>query len=901
MARRARIDGGADVRPPSARAAARAVERATRRRVAVVLAALALACGAGAFPVRLLAPRAAGADAIDDERARLVDAPPSTWPDRVAELAKSPGRLGAVVGPLLRDRDPRRAKAGAFCAAWLCDHPQAGGRVSLEDDVLRRAARDPAFVAELRGFLSTDGAGWTRLLSVARELLGATGADASLVVSAVWIMRYEATASNARDLLEVWDQSDDPAVKAAAGDSLAALLGTSFAKPEDARRYFDANRGRSLFEWVRDLSAAKDRPDAPLLRRLLAEVRGNLERVTGADGLRGYLLEPSTPWPEVRRLAAKRAAELVQSTSAWARLFVEAVDAETDVEALTTLLDAFDRLGDVGGHDVRAFVERTAERLEARPPPVDPVAVRFLSILGRLGTPAQLHRAFATLAERRASAPVFAAWLDAAASLGGCGTDVRELHRRRRAATGPEDVALRVSALEALAKGVVAASGDVADEAQRSGAFLVEVLAPRRAGEVGAADPAFAPGLDERAAAARSLEAFPSAAAVAALEARAVDPVEDVGLARLCASVLGRLAAKGAESDAAFDALVRVAGASGTSAARVSAVDDLSRLSREVSSDDRRDRLVGGLRAALGSHAPVEVRRAAARAAALAADAGAIAGVFALVAEDFASAGADGPAPTGPDSGLWSADRLVRAVTARDADSDDTIVRECRDLFDRGQGAAGAAISLAESAADAGGGRPALQALRATLFRRQERWADRTLDERVDDLEAARRVLTSALRALTDADRAEPPWVRVAAIDEDVVTSLLRLRVRQLAAIPDESAFDVRRLEVRRGLEQALRSAFEVESRSRAVELAVAADAAALERLRGAASTDVRRGALIDSARAEARRGEPSADLELARRHLAEARALEPTADEMKEIERIAGTLDAVRSPPGPK
>ncbi len=903
MARRARIDGEADVRPPSARAGARSRRRAATGHPARSFAFGAVAFGAvvfGAVTVGAFAPvgsRIASADAIDDARSALVDAAPAAWPGRLAELAKEPGRLGAVVGPLLRDRDPRRAKAGAFCAAWLCDHPDARGRAPLEDDILRRAAKDAAFVADLRAFLSVDGAGWTRLLGAARELLGARGADASLVASAVWILRFEATSSNARELLEVWEAGDDATVRAAAGESLAALLGSAFEKPADARRFFDANRGRSLLEWVRDLSAAKDRPDSPMFHRLLAEVRRNLERSTTPDEIRPYLLASGVPWPEVRLLAARRVAQLEDSAEEWVPLLVEAIPGEGDVETLTTLLDAFERLdvaASVAGADLAST---TSDRLEERPAPIDALAVRFLAILGRLGTPAQLHRAFASLSERRANAPVLAAWLDAAASVGGCGPDVRELHRRRRTATGADDVALRVRALEALAKGGAAAPADAADEAWQSGSFLVEVLAPPAGGPA----PAFAPGAEERSAAARGLEAFPSPAAVAALEARAVDPAEDAGLARLCASVLGRLAAKGVESDDALLALVRVAGAPGTPAARVSAVDDLSRFSRDETSDDRRRLLVDGLRRALGASAPLEVRRAAARAAALVGDAGALSGVFALVVADLDDAGGDGAAPTGPDSGRWSADRLVRAVVARDAESDEALALECRDLLDRGPAAAAAAIALAESAADAGAGRPALQTLRARLLRRRAGAVGRTLDESVDDLEAARRVLTSALRGVSDADRGDPAWLRVAAIDDYVVTTLLRLRVRQLASIPDDAASDARRLEIRRGLEPALRSALDAFSTSRALDTALAADRRALERLRSSPSDDLRRGALVDSARAELRRGNGAAFAARARGYLAEAKRLGPTKDEADEIARIEAGIEGDGVPPAPK
>ena len=343
MARRARIDGGADLRPPSARAGARA-----RRRVLCGVVALGVVFAPSPGFLGRARPRFAAADAIDDARTRFVEAGPSAWPDRVAELAKDPGRLGAVVGPLLRDRDPRRAKAGAFCAAWLCDRPQAGGRVTLEDDILRRAARDPAFVADLRGFVAPEGAGFARLLAVARELLGVTGADASLVASAAWILRYETTASNARELLDVWaDDGVDASVRGAAAESLFALLGATFRDVGEARSFFAANQGRPLFEWVRDLSAAKDRPDAPLFLRLLAEVRRNLERLHTPDELRPYLLESEAPWPEVRLLAARRTAQLEGEAEpeAWVPLFVEAVSTESDVETLTTLLESFDRLG----------------------------------------------------------------------------------------------------------------------------------------------------------------------------------------------------------------------------------------------------------------------------------------------------------------------------------------------------------------------------------------------------------------------------------------------------------------------------------------------------------------------------------------------------------------------------
>ena len=75
-----------------------------------------LAFGFAAPALSLLPARLAEAqpDEAEQLRTRLVEGEPSTWPGLLAPLEKSSAQVGAVLGPLLRDRSPKAAPHVSF-------------------------------------------------------------------------------------------------------------------------------------------------------------------------------------------------------------------------------------------------------------------------------------------------------------------------------------------------------------------------------------------------------------------------------------------------------------------------------------------------------------------------------------------------------------------------------------------------------------------------------------------------------------------------------------------------------------------------------------------------------------------------------------------------------------------
>ena len=808
------------------------------RRAAMLLAALSLLAGG----------RRADADDVEVQRAQLREGAPSSWPMRMDAIGRSAELVGAVVGPMLRDREPRHVTVTAFAAAWLCDHP-ASGRVLLDEEILRRGALDPTFVAEVRAALAVDGLGWGRLVAAARANLAATTADPSLSAAAAAFLRHESTASNVRELLDIWESAADPTVRSTARESLGHLLGVAFDDPVAARRVLDADRGRSLLDWVRDLSIAKDRPDAPRFQRLLAEASSNLERVRTPEGLRPYLLPSTTPWPELRRLAAARAKVIDPTADGWTALLTASIGEETDAETLDTLLHAFGRIRiDVGAGATLA--ERAANRLAARPPPEDGPAVGFLAVLGRLGTAEQRRAAFETLMARGARTGVLLAWLDAA-SIEGASAEIRSLHRSRAGQASPDAELLRVRALGALARGGAETEGDAAANA----AFLAEIV-ERRA----ASAEALAASTDERAAALRALEAFPLPQSAAALVGRAIDPTEEPSLSRLSASVLGRLASKEAREDgrplhAASAALVAVA-RSGTVPARISAIEDLARIFSE--GVDHPADVTEACRQALDAAGPLDLRGAAARAAAALSDASALPSVLALASDEARAA----ETAVGRRSGLAAADRLVRWIAARDDTRDGELALLLRTLLDAGPDDADAAVTLAAAASDAGGGRAALQAMRTRVLLRRSRAVGRSLEQRLLDVDEAHRVLDATMRAVPEAELRTGRHDALIGLDREIRAEALRHHTARLRLARDPSPGGARvavTSEAARVQLAGVRSIVELVARWRAdtgYESAAAAAARqiaieTLEGLRESLLPDVRRAALIESAGAE--------------------------------------------------
>ncbi len=853
------------------------------------------------------------ADDVEALRAGLIEGSAATWPGRMETIGKSAENVGAVVGPLLRDRESKHLAAAAYAAAWLADHPVAG-RVLLDEEIVERGGKDPAFVRELRRALSADGAGWARLVAVARELVLAplTGAvtgpvsDHVLATHAASFLRHESTASNVRELLDVWDHAGDSPLGATARESLEAVLGASFDDPGSARRFLDGDRGRTLLDWVRELSMSKDRPDAPRFKRLLAEAAANLERVTTPDDLRPYLLSKRTPWPEVRRLAAARAKAIDPAAPGWTALFAESLAEETDVETLDALLRSFEGITSFDKTSAARLALDATRRLGATPPPSDGLSIGLLAVLGRLGTSDLLRGVVTMLMDRRASAPVLVAWLDGSASVRGLSAEIRALHRSRRDMTDADSSELRIRALGALARGGAETEG----EAAANGSYLASILLGRTDGapRTDGPEPDPARVAEERAAAARGLEAFPVKASIDALASRAHDAGEDVALVRLCASVLGRLAAKEAHvpgrrgPSIALDALIGVAGEAGVPAARISAIEDLARLATDEFEQSEAATRV--MRLALDPRGPLDLRRAAARACAAAVDPLSLPGLFALVAEGVTPAVVAPPSPDAAPQADWAldaAEQLVRALARRDDASDDALGAALRDLLDTNERGANAAYELAKAAADSGGGRPALQETRARLLLRRARSLPRTSDERIARLEEGHRLLDAMLRGVAEGGAIAAVPSIVKALDYDVLGELLRSRVAQIqesfGGVRDD-AVDQRRY---RELEVAIGAAGPVGVSQRVLAGAIEAGSTLLVALRGSGVREIRRLALIDSARAELRMPRGTDSVERARGYLASAKELDPTIAERRDIARIEAELPSDGAPPPPK
>lgn len=880
--------------------------RANARRICVLSLTACVATSILPGPIRI--GRAVFADDADALRQGLLAGTKATWPETMDAIGRSATLVGSIVGPLLRDLDRTRLPATAFAAAWLCEHP-AGARVLLDEEIVRRGASDPEFVGALRASLSIDGAGWSRIVAAARSLLQSPSADASLAAAAATFLGAESTASNVRDLLEAWQRADATSdVRGAAKAAFERVLGASFHDPDAARTFLDEHRGSSLFEWVRELSIAKDRPDAPTFRRLLKEVAANLTHVTKPDELAPYLDVEQTPWPEVRRLAAEHSASIDPKAEGWGRLLQAAVFAETDAITLETLLRSAARVGLTGAAGTPEQVtgaklaEEAEERLCSRPAPSDALAIGFLSILARVGRDGHVGRVFKSLTERRASDAVLAAWLDAAAASGGASPAVRELHRSRRSSREPAGLELRMHALAALAKGGAESAGEAAANA----VFLAELLVPPPAGDAG-----FTPSGEERAAAARALEAFPVPASVAALAAQAGDPT-DPQLARLAASVLGRLASKEARDPSAprtgaLPRLIVLAREPGDSAVRASAFGDLARLAADGVELDAETVAAcqGAVRDTLESSAALDVRRAAARAAAAMGDTTLLRGVLEVVAADVSQGG---ETVAGAQTALEAAGRLVRVLAAaeppRQDENDAVLARLLRGLFDTGPQGATAAIELAAAAADAGGARFPIQVLRATLLARRATSAP--IDRRVADLDEARRLLGSALKTAPQAGSpAGAGLVEARALDRDVARRLLSSLLAQSWPVVFEGAPpppDETLLERRRALDAAIRAVRADFDTSRALVGASELDAALLQRLRVSPSDPIRRAALVDSARVELAGPRGAEAIARARAYVDGAKALSPTPAEAAELAAIeAGLAGGADAPPTPK
>ena len=713
----------------------------------------------------LCAPLARAED--EELRARYVAGSEEVRASILKALEGRPAQVGSLLGPVLRDRALRAP--GGQAAAWLLDQAKdgKGGTLLLEEEILLRARDDAAFVEEMRGRLSPTGPGLSTLAAAARRHLDDPKDGADLRTACAWTLRYDTSVASARALAEAW-AAGTPEVSDVAQASLGALLSYRFETPALARKFIAEHDKQSFVEWLRELSAQKDRPDALIYRRLVAEARANIERAKTFEDLYGYFDRAQNPWPEVRRLAARKATKVAGSDEAWIAVLQDAVEGETDREALVALLDVAARLRGGADEGTYRLAKAATERLGACCN--DPELQKgLLAALAQVGTGDDLKAAYESLKRKDVSeSGVLEAWLAAAGAVGGNELELCEFHRQRLPKTEALVVRLRIRALEALARGAAAPgaswSNVVVAATYLRGILRRDDLRPEERSLPRELDP------EVRMAAVRSLEGFSSPETAARLHALVEVPPETPELARLAVSVLGKLAARNLD---AAQALIDIAHSRANPEARIEAVRDLVRIVPDADPDMRRaveKVLQDTLRADAG---PLELRIAAAESVAAVAEAGvfdnegALPGVLALWLE---SSRRPGP-PLVADPVPGAAERLVRALVTSGERHDADVISGIARLG--GDGALEPAIRLADAAADAGAGRTGLQALRAGLYLRRSRLPDREAAARRADLVEAQKILRSVMPSSDATDPKAAALAPTLALYQDVVLALL--------------------------------------------------------------------------------------------------------------------------------
>ena len=700
----------------------------------------------------------ARADEAEVLRVRFLSGDEALRASVLKGLEGYPAQVGAVLGPVFGDRTVRAPAAHA--AAWLADRAPKDREPLLVDEVFTRADGDPAFVEEVRRFTRPSATAWPALAAAARKRLLDAASPVKVRTGAAVLLRHDATAATARLLADAWETGSED-VRAAAGDGLAAMLAFRFASPAEAKAFFARYERASFTEWVATLSAAKDAPDAPLYRRMVQEARANIERATTLADLDRYLRREQTPWPEVRRLAGRRAPKVQAQDGEWLLLLRRAISEETDRETLVGLLEATALLTKGNVDATRGLADAALARLPSCC--ADPELLKaLLAVLERVGDKEHVAEAYARI--RDVSDPgVLETWLSVAGSVGGNEVALCEFHRARADRTDEASIALLVRALDALARGGTESwSGSAV-----ASAYLRGILRRQEARQ-GEAGLPHEPAPEARMAAVRGLEGFPSPETVSRLRELAHVPPEDTAVARLAVTVLGRMAPKVPE---AAEALVDVAQSGEVPEVRIEAVRDLARLAAEAKDDVRRAAIEAVRSALKPTGGSRELRLAAAEAAAALADDGALPGVLALAAE-----AAKPGEPTLPEPLGASVEGLVTALAKSGAANDPAIADGLTRLA--AAGAFDPAIELADAAADAAGGRIALQALRASLRRDRAHAAGRDVAARRKDVSDAHRILRSLLVAQNGGPPPESPreleaWHGALVLLQDMSATLL--------------------------------------------------------------------------------------------------------------------------------
>ncbi len=696
----------------------------------------------------------ARADEADDLRGALLGGTRSSWPQVLSKVERSPALVGEVVGPLLKDRSV--VLPSAFAAAWLADRAAKGSVALLADEALARARDDARWVTALQESLSPDGGGWAAFVLAARRRLVDGTAALAVREAAAWALRYEPTKSNAVDLVDAWETGPE-SVRAVAGDSVRFLLAYPFPSPAAAKQWFSAHDREPFAFWVRDLSVAKDAPDWPLYARLVVEAKANVERLSSAKDLARYLSPSETPWVEVRRLAAQRAARMTEPGEEWLAVLAAALDREPDRETMLSLLEVARRVRPASGPGAASLAASVIARLPECCGERE-VVLRLLAVLGAVGDSAAVQKAFDHL-EGTAREDVLDALIDVAGDVGGAEAALKRFHAARSASKDEVSLRLRASALAALSRGAPRSTPEGAAAAAR---YLRAVLRPTDAPDEDGAAPRET-ARTARLAAVKGLETFPSAETAARLADLATGDA-DPAVALAAIDALGRLAP---HSEDATYALVAVARDDGAVEPRVRALSALSRAALDSGPAVRADAGPAVLSLLSSPDAPPAVKAAALDASAAFGASDALASAFA-----FAASRTKGGVAAVPADVVASLDRLVRAAAQSDAGLDRAIGEGLSRLADAG--GLDAAVEVADAAADAGGGRLALQVFRSDLLLRRA-GADGASDERRrDDVLAARRILRSVVTSdVSPDDRSGEAWRLALSSYEAVLSSLL--------------------------------------------------------------------------------------------------------------------------------
>ncbi len=475
--------------------------------------------------------------------------------------------LGQVLGGLFRDRALYADKAAlvAYTAAYLCDdHDHA--KVLLGEDIVRRAFRDPTFLAALRRHLTAGEGGWSRLLDIARGMLSSTDPRARAV--AAWFLSCEDgdlrealrkdLVGQAKADLPFLATADPNASELASAylDAFQQLFAYRFASVEEAVTTLESLAGLDLASVNAELSRRKDAPTSQMGRKLLEYGKRLVDAAVQSGNLDDFeeFLDPArTQMRELRRYAVQKVAALSpRADPAWTRILALILRGEDDAQTLKRALDILDGVAFAEVPDearklssaiARRLLERGPDGLRERDAIDDRVKMaKDLGVL-RQRTP-EIDQILAQSGSM--SQPVLVEVVRSLGSL--AGANAKELGSIYAEAKGGDDraQAVRAAVMDALGRPGLRTSPD---ETVAAAALLREVLTGEGAEGVGRAA-----STTVRKAALRSLGSYPGAQTAEVLRRYALG--DDADEAKVAIVVLGKAAF---QDDAAVGALADIA------------------------------------------------------------------------------------------------------------------------------------------------------------------------------------------------------------------------------------------------------------------------------------------------------------------------------------------------------